>query len=756
MTRFAFEPIYGSLWLAVLVLVAVIVAISLIRPPTSDPVLRRRLIGLRVLAALVLWLALLRPSLIRTDTEPGEATLVIAVDTSRSMTLPDGEGADRWRTQLAVWDRLATELQQLDAALKVELIAYDEAARTLPSPLPDTLAEESPRGEATDLAAAIQAAMQSSGGRPLAGLVLIGDGTDTSTGPAGRARRMVETFNSIGVPLWTVPIGPASDETEARDAAIDALPESLQLFAGNEVEIGFEVRLRGLAGSDVPVTLRWQDETGALENVASRRVVATRSLDTIAVNVPLTVPPPGAYRLIVEAEQQDGELISENNRQVAFVDVREGGGRVLYIEGAPRLEQFFIRQSLRGFPDLDLTYRWIPADSRAGWPVDLGDWFDPGEFDVYIIGDVAAAALGDRQLEKLAEAVGAGSGLVMLGGFTTYEAGGYASSPLSNVVPIQFNSAWNGLASADRTDRPDQLAGPLTAKPTRSHPITDLGGADPTTVWRELPTLSGANRFAGIRAAPGVQVVLETDSSAPLLVVGEYGAGRTALLAIDSTYRWWRAGRQEVHRRFWRQLILWLLAREETGGDVINVRLDARRFASTDVPNFQAQVQSVNPDTQVDLVAELIDSQARVKSVPVSTLAAGQSGGAEIQGAIPTLPPGFYRLRVRDQRPESTLEPAQLAFQVVDNSRELERPLADPVYLNQLAKLTSDHGGQGFSPDQVDSLIEEISARRRRAETTVVAKHRLGDGPLSGWLLFALFAAALTGEWWLRRAHGIA
>ena len=52
------------------------------------------------------------------------------------------------------------------------------------------------------------------------------------------------------------------------------------------------------------------------------------------------------------------------------------------------------------------------------------------------------------------------------------------------------------------------------------------------------------------------------------------------------------------------------------------------------------------------------------------------------------------------------------------------------------------------------SLIETIKSRRTAAETPVVEKLRLGDGPLSGWIVFTLFAGSsadgfyvAVGDW---------
>ncbi len=726
MTSFAMEPIYGSLLLAILATAAMVAVILLVTPPTQNPSYRRWLMGLRWVAAIVLVLALFRPALLRTDNRPTEAALVVAVDTSRSMTLPDGDGRPRWETQSAVWEKLAQAVTGLDQSLVLRLVAYDQTARRIANATPTALADESPRGELTDLSAAALSAIQAAEGQPIAGVVMIGDGTQTAPIRGTGAQRVVETLDSLGVPLWTVPIGPAGGATASRDVAIDALAESYQLFAGNEVQFDFQVLMRGLVGVDVPIRLSWIDLEGNATEFATRSVVADQANDVVALSVPGRAPQPGTYRLRVEASSQEGELVTTNNSQVAFVEVREGGGRILYLEGSPRLEQTFLRRSLRRFPDLDLTFRWIPSDTRDRWPVDLADWFKPGQFDIYILGDLDASALGDQQLRQLDQAIAAGAGFVMLGGFQSFGSGGYAGSPLDNAIPVQMDASQRRPVGAIDPSMEDQLEGPLTIRLARRHPITDLGGDDLAARWQSLPELSGANRLSGPKVAPGVQVLLESEAGNPLLVIGSYGRGRTAAVAMDSTWRWWRGGESEVHRRFWRQLVLWLLGREESGRDSIVIEMDARRFSAANRPAFLARVQTLTSESALPptLLAEIVDEAGQATPVTTSAIARGDASGPEteraIRGEIPALPAGFYRLRVRAEPALDSLPAEEMAFQVVDESRELAQPMADPVYLRQLAELTADHGGGAFTPDEIDELIKTIQQRRRHADPLFV------------------------------------
>ncbi|QDT09061.1 glutamine amidotransferase [Planctomycetes bacterium K23_9] len=770
MTQFGFEPIYGSIVLAIVCAVAVVAVIALVTPPTKTSSQRYWLIALRSCAALTLLLAVLRPSLIRTDNLPAEAVLIVAADTSQSMTLPDRDGRDRWTTQQQVWKQLSQGLSGGDTSLEIKLLTYDRDVRQLTANASDALEQLSPSGDLTDLNLAASKAIQSAAGKPIAGIVLIGDGAQTAplasngsdeTQTTGRigVERSIETLNSLGAPFWPIPIGPSGGGDAGRDADVSALNESYQLFADNGFDVSFQVQARGLSGIEIPIELAWIDASGKSTEAAQRAVVPERSSEVFSLKVPLTAPSPGQYRLVVSVPTQAGELVENNNRQIAFVDVREGGGRILYLEGTAREEQRFLRRSLRRSPDLFLTYDLLRTD--RSWPVDLGTVFKPGKFDVYIIGDLDSAALGNQQLEQLTEVVGQGAGLVMLGGFNTYGPGGYADTPLAAAIPIQMDGSTRNDARRQGVNLnldllPGQLTGPVQAILARNHPITQLGGQDPAKTWSELPPMKGVNRFGKTKSTPGVQVLLQSDKDQPLLVTGEYGSGRVAALAFDSTYQWWRAGKSELHRRFWRQLVLWLLAREESGGDEIVIKMDARRFSIDKPPEFSGRVESIGSDTsELDLITEIIDSAGQVTSVSGVTKSSAD-GNISVAGRLPKLPAGFFHLQVRPSDDRSNLQPKQLAFQVIDESREMARVMADPVYLKQLADLTSDHGGRAFSSDEIGELISTIKQRRRKAETPVVEKHRLGDGPLSGWIVFLLFAGCLSSEWFLRRKWGMA
>lgn len=762
MSSLAIEPVFDSL-IIVLAIGVFAAAITLGIRPTGSSVSRgraRTLIALRLAALLVLLMALLRPAVVWSDSRPAPATLAVLIDRSRSMTLADGEGQSRWETQREAILRLQPALESLDRQLDIQYFAYGGEAERVEAAAVGPLLEGEPDRPRTDLGAALRAALSGASGRPLAGVIVSGDGATTV--PQSNPSAVARTLASLEVPLWAIPIGPRVDASQSRDVAIEELPESFRVFAKNLFRVTATVRSRGMAGRDVAIRVNLIDADDQPREIATRTISPAAADDASPLDIELAAPPPGSYRLEVVADPHPGETLTENNRQTAFLDVREGGGRIFYVEGEYRYEQKYIRRALNESPDLELDFAHFDRSTRSRWPVDLGDATDPGRYDVFILGDIDASALGEENLAAIADRVSDGSGLLMIGGLQTFDVGGYATSPLAAVLPIRMDDSKRTALDQD-PPASAMIEGPVLVEPLRPHPITRLTATgENEEIWRDLKPLLGANRFVAPKVAPGVDVLLESPQEDPLLVVGEYGRGRVAAFAGDSTWQWWGQGRKDAHKRFWRQLTLWLLARDALEADQVWVRMETRRFRRDESATFTAGVRSLDaPRTTHELAAEVIGEGGITVSVPVVAEAAAESDAAGldeplISGQIPDLPGGIYTLRVFDTaNRDAATEPAELLFQVVDIDAELSRPMAEITHMEQLAALTESAGGRAFRPEAIDELIATVARLRQSAVLPIVEKYRLGDGPISGWFMMLCFATLLSVEWFLRKRWGL-
>ena len=587
MSRLGAEPIFDSYWVA-LAIAAGLLLLLFVRPQFGPLSAARQLtlLGLRLGVIGLVLLALVRPTWITTMREPRTSAVVVLFDTSRSMQLPSGrESQSRWQAQVAVLARSKGALSALAERKELRLFAYDSKLSPLAVadgklPLPDA-----PAGEQTDIGTALSEALKPEQGQRVAAVVVMGDGAQNAFEPQVEtheaARKLRDDF---AAPLYAVTFGPAGDAAQSRDVAVERLDEQFTVFVKNELLVRAVLRVRGYVKQDLPVSLALEGENGQRELLGSRTIRSDEDGRQIEVEFTYTPQKPGRYRLIVAADAQPGELVVKNNRLDAYLTVLEGGLRVLYLDGEKRFEQKFLRQALNASPDIELDDRII--DRRAldrgaagGAALDLATDLAAGKYDAFILGDLDAKALGAENIKALADAVGKGKGLLMIGGRASFGRGHYLDTPLGYALPIVIDP----LEGADFSTEPEQffLPGPVPMTPSDEHPITRLtSGAGNFALWRRLPPLQWANRFADVKEAPGVGVLLEgpAPEKRPLLVSGEFGRGRTLAFAGESTWLWPLAGFEKEHRRFWRQIVLWLVRRDDLNRDDVWIKLDQRRF----------------------------------------------------------------------------------------------------------------------------------------------------------------------------------
>src|SRR5690606_24483271 len=127
--------------------------------------------------------------------------------------------------------------------------------------------------------------------------------------------------------------------------------------------------------------------------------------------------------------------------------------------------------------------------SRTEFPASL---FDPGQYDVYVIGDVPASVFRQGQTDlliRLADRVNEGSGLLMIGGQHSFGPGGYGGTRLADLLPVEMSAA---EAIADDATNPDaQYERKLQMLPTRSgslqHYVMNVDPRDNASAWEDLP-----------------------------------------------------------------------------------------------------------------------------------------------------------------------------------------------------------------------------------------------------------------------------
>lgn len=759
-THFVVEPAWN--WpVVVLIAIGLVVLVLWTYPPRVQhlPIrIRRILIGLRLLAALLLIFAMLRPEIQYSETDTKDALLYILGDKSRSMTTPDGPGGkSRRETLVSTLSANAEPLKELGKSLEIRYFDFDAQLRPAElngPPVP-------PDGDWTAIGFSLDELLkESQNGKQIIGIILMTDGAQRAVAPFDLAPQSVaRRFQDIQVPVFPVPFGESDVAESGLDIAVDDLAVDDLVFVRNSVPVDATIRVSGAEGRQFSVQLLVEDRTARTElqdgNLVvapavpgarpSVEVTATKSTQTIPVSLSYVPELPGEYRIAVRVTPLDDELRTANNQRETLLTVQKGGLSVKYFD-TTRDEIVFVPE-VNSAAKVQLDFQWVRTGEFANrTKIDQAD-FEKDRYDVYIIGDVPAKVFSKEDLRLLAQRVEEGAGFLMTGGFYSFSLGGYAGTPLESILPVLLDprevQGEGEIATDLHYERDLQMVPAETG--VRQHYVMRLSNSDNDAAWKRLPPLLSANKLRKKNAL--VEVLAQSTDGVPLLFAMQTGRSRSMAFASHSTWRWWMHDFRDEHQRFWRQLILWLAHKELDTDQPVWVRVSPRNFnPGTAVPiEFGARDEEGNSLEDVDFSAHVEAPDG--SKTPIAALSSGDRSFGDFKA---TAEPGIYRVVVSAKKDGQIIPgTATTRFLVDSRDPELDNPAADPALLQGLAQQT---GGRVIPAEEFDAFLEQlIAAGPPNLSLTQITRVTLWDN----WWYLTAFVIAMTAEWFVRKRRGL-
>jgi uncharacterized membrane protein len=684
------------------------------------------------LVAMVLFL-LWHPAISIATLRPQQNVVAVLIDDSRSMS-----ASENGSTRLNQAQKLLSGLLP-DLAKKFQVRLYRFANNLERIQKADQLTGAQP---ATRIGASLEQVLAEASTLPLGAVVLLSDGSDNS---GGVGLETIAHIRQTRVPVHTIGFG---REKLSRDVEISDVTLPARALADSRLAAEVTFRQFGYTRDKGRLAVR---EGGRL--LASRefafKAEATPQTESLVFNAGLAGPRSFQFSI----EPLPGEENQNNNTVTRLVNVTSAKPGILYMEGEPRWEYKFIRRGIEDDRSLQISSlvrttqnkvytQAVDAEDRkrleSGFPSKADDLF---VYDGLIIGSVEAGYFTPQQQELIREFVDRrGGGILFLGGRAALVDGGWAHSPLAELLPVR-------MPEAKDTFHRDPATAELTAQGSES--LICRFEEDPkrnVERWKTMPVLADYQQVGD--AKPGALTLLEAKAGErrhlPLLVLQRYGKGRTAVFATGGSWRWqmMQPLADKTHEMFWQQLLRWLVA--DAPGNVM---------ASTDR-------QILSDEGRVPLRVEVRDKSFR--PVSAATLEAHIVGPAGIADNLSLRPapieegvytadwnagqPGSYMAEIVARQGQQELGRDVLVFR-------RENGVAENFHIAQnrelLEKLAEETGGHYYPANRASRLAEDISYSE--AGITSRETKDLRDMPV-------VFLAALLlrgSEWLLRRKWGV-
>lgn len=731
-------------------------------------------VGLLLLAA-----CLVEPLYTGERPRPGANLMIVAADNSRSMQLAAGKGAPP-RGDVAK-ERLAPTapwLARLGQDFDVRKYAFDSTLRPINGPEDLRL-----DGSSSSLADALRSIAQRFRGQPIAGMVLLTDGAATDWSDADISLRDLP-------PIYPVLLG---EEEGGVDLSVGRISVSQTHFEAAPVTLMAEFTAQGLAGTDVVV--RVLDDAGKEVEKRTLRVDANGQIPAQRFLVRPEKPGVCFFSVQIALAGEESlpadstrtkELTLRNNVRYATVDRGGGPYRILYVGGKPNWEFKFLNRGLQEDPEVQLaglvriakkepkfTFKSRDAERtnplyrgfgenrleeteqydeavlvrihpegdelRGGFPKDEEELF---RYHALILDDIEAGFFTQDQLSLIQQFVARrGGGFLMLGGKESFATGGYARTPVGELLPVYLDKS--------QSVPPDYGYKFLLTREGWLQPWLRVRDEESGEQRRleEMPGFHVLNSTSSIKPGASVlaQVVDAQGRELPALVAQNFGRGRSAAVLIGDLWRWNLRRSDPLEsdlEKSWRQTVRWLISDVPKAVDAEAVAKDATGEERTIVVTARDKRYAPLDNAQATIVVRTADD----RTIELTAEPSREKPG-EYVAAFQSKVPGKYLATVKVLAPDaSEVGTRAIGWTVEPDTEEFRTLASNKTLLERIAKET---GGEVLSPRRLESFVASLPNRKIPITETWTY-------PL--WHRSELFLGALVcllGEWALRRWKGM-
>ncbi len=399
----------APLWLALGIPMVLFVAWRLRSLPAGHTGPRRRLVQASMLiASLCAALAIARLEL---ATRIDRIATIFVLDRSRSVE----NAADDAHTENLGAIRAAIEGMREDDVAGLVVFGAEAATEVLPQAHPEIgRSTASIARDGTDVDAALRRALADLPSAATPRIVLLSDGVETS----GDALAAAQIAGARGVTIDTYAIERAASAEVAIERVI--VPPS----ADPNEPIDVRIVTRATRETDVRIRVR---RDGQL--IAETTTTIDAGSDALSLRDETSEAGVHRYDVEIEPLEAGADVSTENNVAGGFLRI-SGRSRVLVLSDRPPEAEALATAIRAAGPDVDVG-------DRLAVPLTLAEL---ASYDLVVLSDLNARSLTEGQMTAIRAYVrDLGGGLLMMGARDSFGLGGYAYTPVEEVLPATFD-----------------------------------------------------------------------------------------------------------------------------------------------------------------------------------------------------------------------------------------------------------------------------------------------------------------------------
>jgi hypothetical protein len=650
---------------------------------------------LRWLSVTLLAALLLSPLLKSIVTDTKKPVIVLAQDQSESVgnTL-QGPALEQYKQD---WSALR---DALSADYEVHELAFGDD--------PHEGVDFGFKDKVTNLSQAMQSIYDLYGTQNLGAVVLASDGIyNEGSNPAYSSAK-------ITAPVYTIALG---DTTPKKDLLIKRVFNNKIAYLGDKFTVQIDVAATNCAGAQtvLQVSKVNGEESRTLQsiplNVAGNDFFTTKE-------VIIEADQPGVNQYLITLAHIPGEATDVNNKKELFIDVLDARQKILLLANSPHPDLSALRQTLESNKNYQVFLSYI---NEPG--------LDVSKYDFVILHNLPSQAndisglvntLNEKRIPRM---------------FVTGVQTGFGS----------FNKVQALVTAQSVGQQTDDVQGKVS---------TRFGAFALTPrLIEELPKFNPVLcPFGNFAAQAQGQVILwkrigKIDTDQPLLVVGETNGIKTGMFLGEGLWKWrlfdyLQHSNHEIFDELVGKTVQYLSQKEDKRK--FRVNLDKSIFNENEAVMFGAELYDDNYELTNEQDVSLVIRNKDGKEFPYNFNKLGKA--YTLSAGI--LPVGNYTFRANVNFNGQNLS-YDGKFSVRPIELELFETTANHAVLRQLS---AQYGGETVLSNGLSSIAEKIKANQT---VKPVIYQTAKTNPLINlkWI-FALLAALLVTEWFLRRYFG--